>query len=97
MPVCLVVSSGGSAEPVRMNWPLRPRSSQALRMAFHTPGASCHSSSSRGTGPSQDLPRGYLRCQAVLEDFIERHLAARVVPAGPCLAAGARPFDHHRG
>ena len=51
-PEWRVMSSGGSADPVRMNWPGRPRSSQARRIGFQMSGASCHSSSSSGGGAS---------------------------------------------
>ncbi len=50
-PECRVMSSGGSADPVRMNCPGLPRSSQARRMGFQMSGAICHSSSRRGAGP----------------------------------------------
>ena len=49
-----------------------------------------------GHRPLQNLPRRDLRGQPVLEDCVEGHLAAGMAPTGPCLAAGARPFDHHR-
>jgi len=50
-PVWRVMSSAGVADPVRMNWPSAPRSSTCRRIAFHTCGTTCHSSSRRGVGP----------------------------------------------
>ena len=35
VPVCRVTSSLGDAEPVRMNWPGRDRSSHSRRIRFH--------------------------------------------------------------
>ena len=49
-PVCRVVSSGGTAEPVRMKRPAPPPMSTARRTWFQMDGTVCHSSSRR-VGP----------------------------------------------
>ena len=51
-PVCRVMSSAGTADPVRMNWPGRRRSSTVRRTWFQISGSICHSSMRRGVAPS---------------------------------------------
>jgi hypothetical protein len=46
------MSSGGTADPERMNCPVVWRASISWRMTFHKDGASCHSSISRGVSPA---------------------------------------------
>ena len=53
VPVCRVVSSGGTAEPVRMKRPAPPPMSTARRTWFQIDGTVCHSSIRRGAGPSR--------------------------------------------
>ena len=52
-PVWRVMSSAGTAEPVRMNWPGAPRLSTARRMWFQIAGSVCHSSTRRGVSPAR--------------------------------------------
>lgn len=53
-PLCIgCAASRGVAEPVRINWPgSPPLASHSKRTASQMPGASCHSSTSLGTGPT---------------------------------------------
>jgi len=48
VPEWLVASKGGTAEPVKMNWPLPEASSISRLATSHNTGASCHSSTSQG-------------------------------------------------
>ena len=71
-PVCRVVLSGGTAEPVRMKRPAPPPMSIARRTWFQMDGTVCHSSSrrggpvlrERGTDPAPRRAAGRYPCRA---------------------------------
>ena len=52
VPLWRVFSSGGTAEPVRINCAKSARWSTAVRMLSHKAGMVCHSSIRRGVAPS---------------------------------------------
>ena len=95
-PVCRVVSSGGTAEPVRMNRPAPPPMSAARRTWFQMDGALCHSSIKRGAGPSRTRPGSSSAALRRAGVHVEQHLARGVVPAGRRLPTGSGPLDEHR-
>ncbi len=82
-PEWRVISSGGLADPVKMNWPGIPRSSQARRMGFQMSGAICHSSSSLGVAPSS----------MAVGSMLAARRAAAALSSNVSLAAQRRPVQ----
>ena len=94
-PVCRVMSSDGTADPVRMNCPGVERSSTARRTWFQRFGATCHSSSSRGGLAGEHRGRVDVHHALRGDVDVEHHLAGAGLRRGRGFAHRPSAFDQH--
>lgn len=93
VPVCAVVLSAGTAEPVKINCPVLSLWSTVNRTASQRIGAICHSSRSRGVSPSSKS-EGLIEAVCKYADFLS---GSCIISTLFAVCWAVLVFPHHLG